>query len=144
MISTVICLIACRCYLTDDRTRVKLIDGHSNSDGYINASHVKVSDAHIGSIEAVTVSRPSDTVFISESPNFFKQNHIKLAHCKVYLQGEDESISNRYIASQAPLENTLVDFWQMVDEQNVEDVLMLCKLKENGKVSFFSVIIFLQ
>ncbi|GMS96798.1 hypothetical protein PENTCL1PPCAC_18973 [Pristionchus entomophagus] len=39
-----------------------------------------------------------------------------------------------FIAAQAPLPQTLDDFWQMVDEQGVKLVVMLCKLVEMSKV----------
>ena len=38
-----------------------------------------------------------------------------------------------YLASQGPLPNTVVDFWQMVWEQEVEVVAMLTGLLEQGR-----------
>lgn len=45
-----------------------------------------------------------------------------------------------FIATQAPLENTVVDFWRMVSEQNVHVIVMLTKIEEKGQVGeiFFS------
>ena len=37
-----------------------------------------------------------------------------------------------FIATQGPLPNTIEDFWTMCDEYDVEAIVMLCKLKENG------------
>ena len=40
-----------------------------------------------------------------------------------------------YIATQAPLKNTVEDFWRMVFEQKSQAILMLTALEENGSVS---------
>lgn len=40
-----------------------------------------------------------------------------------------------YIACQAPLQNTVDDFWRMIWEQQCRVVLMLTNLYENGIVS---------
>lgn len=39
-----------------------------------------------------------------------------------------------YIATQAPMHNTILDFWRMVYENDVAFIVMLCAAKENGKV----------
>ncbi|CAD2213133.1 protein-tyrosine phosphatase [Angomonas deanei] len=38
-----------------------------------------------------------------------------------------------YIATQAPLENTVLDFWRMIYENDVAFIVMLCNTQENGK-----------
>lgn len=43
-----------------------------------------------------------------------------------------------FIATQAPLENTVVDFWRMVLEQNVKIIVMLTKIEEKGQVRIFT------
>lgn len=40
----------------------------------------------------------------------------------------------KYIAAQAPLSTTIKDFWQMILENNIEIVSMLCKCVEMGMV----------
>ncbi|KPI90607.1 putative Tyrosine specific protein phosphatase [Leptomonas seymouri] len=38
-----------------------------------------------------------------------------------------------YIATQAPMKNTVLDFWRMVYENDCAYIVMLCAVKENGK-----------
>ncbi|KPA81628.1 putative tyrosine specific protein phosphatase [Leptomonas pyrrhocoris] len=38
-----------------------------------------------------------------------------------------------YIATQAPMKNTVLDFWRMVYENDCAFIVMLCAVKENGK-----------
>ena len=40
-----------------------------------------------------------------------------------------------YIAAQCPLENTVADFWRMMNEFKCGCIVMLCQLQEEGKVS---------
>ena len=40
-----------------------------------------------------------------------------------------------YIAAQGPMPHTVNDFWRMMWEYNTEIVFMVCRLKEDGKVS---------
>ena len=39
-----------------------------------------------------------------------------------------------YIATQAPMENTVSDFWRMVWDYQSRAIVLLCRMKEDGKV----------
>ena len=43
-------------------------------------------------------------------------------------------LRNAYIAAQAPLRETVGDFWRMIWEFKSKAILMLCNLEENGQV----------
>ncbi|XP_056002938.1 receptor-type tyrosine-protein phosphatase alpha-like isoform X5 [Ostrea edulis] len=49
-----------------------------------------------------------------------------------YINGTDEQ--NEYIASQGPKQNTLVDFWAMIWQDNVSQIVMLTNLQEGIKL----------
>ena len=41
---------------------------------------------------------------------------------------------NSFIMTQAPLENTIEDFWRMIWHYNIGTIVMLNELKEKGQV----------
>uniref|UniRef100_A0A3P8Y7W8 protein-tyrosine-phosphatase n=1 Tax=Esox lucius TaxID=8010 RepID=A0A3P8Y7W8_ESOLU len=43
--------------------------------------------------------------------------------------------TRKYIATQGPLSNTLVDFWRMIWQYDVKVIIMACREFENGKVN---------
>lgn len=56
----------------------------------------------------------------STNSDYIHANHVQL---------NDSS----YICTQAPLENTIKDYWQMVIEQNINIIVALCDLEEDGR-----------
>ncbi|XP_062597463.1 receptor-type tyrosine-protein phosphatase epsilon-like isoform X1 [Saccostrea cucullata] len=49
-----------------------------------------------------------------------------------YIEGS--SRNNEYIATQGPKQNTLVDFWTMIWQENVSSIVMLTNLQEGTKM----------
>jgi len=50
----------------------------------------------------------------------------------IFIQGHD--VPSKFIAAQAPKENTVDDFWRMVVENHCTLIVMLTKLEESYKV----------
>lgn len=48
---------------------------------------------------------------------------------------EYAGVSRQYIAAQAPLPNTIDDFWHLIGQYKVRVVAMLCNITENSLVS---------
>lgn len=57
-----------------------------------------------------------------ERTEYVNANHVK----------GPKDTTNYYIACQAPLENTIVDFWRMIWENNSRVIIMATDLTENG------------
>src|SRR5690606_6572630 len=51
-----------------------------------------------------------------------------------FIDGEVEGSKKSYIACQAPLKNTLEDFWQMIWEQQCGVIVMLTSLQEGATI----------
>lgn len=120
----------------------------SNCDGFdIELRFLREIDRRVKSNidEFYTASKGS-----SEAKNrfpFVKPNEstmVRLYHSKM---GSESSYINAnyidareimkvpfvYIAAQAPLQNTVIDFWQMIYQNNVFFIVMLCDTNEAGK-----------
>ncbi|XP_078328924.1 uncharacterized protein LOC111115260 isoform X3 [Crassostrea virginica] len=60
--------------------------------------------------------------------------------CSEYINAsfiEDTNREFAYIATQGPTENSVNDFWRMVWQQNVSEIVMLTNLMEGGKIKCF-------
>lgn len=44
---------------------------------------------------------------------------------------------NRYIATQGPMENTILDFWRMIQQENSTLIIMLTTIIERGRNKCF-------
>lgn len=55
-----------------------------------------------------------------------------------FVHGQDSKERDAYILTQAPLDNTIGDFWRMISQYNIGTVVMLNNLKEGKQVSHSS------
>ncbi|KAL5007539.1 hypothetical protein ScPMuIL_016345 [Solemya velum] len=68
-------------------------------------------------------------VFLEKSTN---GDYINASYVNMEIPGSN--VINHYIATQGPLPNTCIDFWQMVWEQRSSLILMLTSIVERGRV----------
>lgn len=73
------------------------------------------------------VPLPETRVFLKRIDDDEKTEYINAN----FVKGPKDS-SHYYIACQAPLESTIVDFWRMIWEQNSRVIIMATDLIENG------------
>jgi len=98
--------------------------------------------------ETKTESLALDTTYSTSFLNMHKnryENVLPPPRTRVIMsgpEGEDYINANyirgfcgdkQYIAAQAPLKNTIGDWWRMIHEQKVQLIVMLTKLHENGR-----------
>ena len=76
-----------------------------------------------------TVYPCDDTrVKLQENSKIQGADYINVNHVDSY------QTKNSFIATQAPVECTIKDFWKMVWEQNSKTIVVLCKEYEKGEV----------
>ena len=65
----------------------------------------------------------------------YKDNYVKISspHKEINASWIHFPFENSFISAQAPLLNTIDDFWTMCFDYNINIVIMLCNLEENGK-----------
>mmetsp|Transcript_29360 Transcript_29360/g.45371 ORF Transcript_29360/g.45371 Transcript_29360/m.45371 type:complete len:513 (-) Transcript_29360:43-1581(-) len=132
-----------------DHTRVKLkieedassSDPDPPSDSSSSSSSTSKKDSP-SSDSATSSDSPSDSssAASSSSPNSASPSSPNSTSACALLSADYINASMirgllgyRYIATQAPLPNTVADFWQMVWEQNTHTVVMLTRFVEGGK-----------
>jgi protein tyrosine phosphatase len=76
---------------------------------------------------ANVVPLPETRVFLQKLNDDERSEYINAN----YVKGPKDG-TNYYIATQAPLENTVADFWRMIWEQNSKVIVMATDLTENG------------
>ena len=94
-------------FFSGDGYRVRLRCGPVQGSDYINASFVNV--------------RPHHTL-------------LHLSHTNPLLCSQGYKQKGAYITCQGPLENTVADWWRMINEFKCGCIVMLCQLQEEGKV----------
>uniref|UniRef100_UPI00358EA513 receptor-type tyrosine-protein phosphatase V-like n=1 Tax=Myxine glutinosa TaxID=7769 RepID=UPI00358EA513 len=112
----------------------------ANSELGFSEEFAKLQD--VGRCEIISVARlpenrernrytnilPYDVTRVILSSEVGKSDYINAS----FIPGK--SSPREYIASQDPMMGTLVDFWRMVWELGVSNIIMLTKFVENGKV----------
>ena len=65
----------------------------------------------------------------------YKDNYVKIStpHEAINASWIHFPLENSFISAQAPLYNTIDDFWTMCFDYDINIVIMLCNLEENGK-----------
>ena len=65
----------------------------------------------------------------------YKDNYVKISspHELINASWVHFPFENSFISAQAPLKNTIDDFWTMCFDYNINTIIMLCNLEENGK-----------
>ena len=65
----------------------------------------------------------------------YKDNYVKISspHEVINASWIHLPYENSFISAQAPLYNTIDDFWTMCFEYDIKIIIMLCNLEENGK-----------
>lgn len=71
--------------------------------------------------------------YSAENMFLLSLSHTLLSIMCVIFQGNN--FRREYIATQGPLPGTKDDFWKMVWEQNVHNVVMVTQCVEKGRVS---------
>ena len=67
-------------------------------------------------------------VKLQEKPGIQGSDYLNANHVDSYQH------KNSFIATQAPIERTIKDFWKMIWEQNSKAIVVLCKEYEKGEV----------
>lgn len=64
----------------------------------------------------------------------YQYNHLIINNKNKYINASPINIYKEkyFIATQGPKNETIEDFWTMIDEYNCNVIVMLCNLKENG------------
>ncbi|WAR09010.1 PTPRB-like protein [Mya arenaria] len=99
---------------------------HTSSDRFVELGEIQTK-AQPG---AVYLQGP---VNLTEFPAFVEKMHKDndLIFADAY---KGYTSLREYIATQGPMQATFDDFWRMVWEQNVDTIVMLTKLVENGRI----------
>lgn len=71
-------------------------------------------------VQPYTATRVKLTPFSDEYPTLFTDDYINASEMKI------PKANRWYIVTQAPLNATVPDFWRMIYQQNVKNIVMLC------------------
>ena len=81
----------------------------------------------------LSLTKPNNYLRYNDIRTYYYNNvKINSAHRYINASWIHMPIQGMFIATQGPLNNTIEDFWTMCDEYDIEAIVMLCKLKEDG------------
>ncbi|XP_016390993.1 receptor-type tyrosine-protein phosphatase mu-like [Sinocyclocheilus rhinocerous] len=114
-----------------DHSRVRLqnLDGEQNSD-YINANYVDVSTE-----AAVTFSQRSPRMSSDVTQTLqFLETPLLDWHACVFVQTVTVGDESVCLTGCGPMQETVIDFWRMVWQENTATIVMVTNLVEVGRV----------
>uniref|UniRef100_K1PKS9 protein-tyrosine-phosphatase n=1 Tax=Magallana gigas TaxID=29159 RepID=K1PKS9_MAGGI len=114
-------------------------EGIENPYGDLYLNEEAIPDIPINELENAIMERKEN------EEDGFKREYAANDHSRVILKGTDADYTNAnyisgldeekvYIASQGPKQNTLNDFWTMIWQEKVTQIVMLTNLKEGVKM----------
>lgn len=127
----------------NDRSNIDSSDIHDEMNN--NKTHQQILEEY-KMIVKQTKPCPSELVNIHDSKIASKNRYTDIIpkhNTRVILNhSENDYINANWVATpysksiltQAPLEETIADFWKMILEQNVNIIVMCTNLEENGKI----------
>ena len=78
-------------------------------------------------------TKKQDSNSTSNSPSILSNNSQQQQQTNDYIHANYVQLNDMpYIITQSPLENTISHFWQMIIEQNINIIVALCDLDEDG------------
>ena len=81
----------------------------------------------------LSLTKPNNYLRYNDIRTYYYNNvKINSAHRYINASWIHMPIQGMFIATLVPLNNTIEDFWTMCDEYDIEAIVMLCKLKEDG------------
>ncbi|KAI6215664.1 Tyrosine-protein phosphatase non-receptor type 9 [Aphelenchoides besseyi] len=79
-------------------------------------------------------NRYADVMCLDENRVVLRDRSLKNSYIHAsYVRVPENPKAQQYICTQGPMEETAEDFWQMIIQENVSVIVMLCNFYENGE-----------